>query len=79
MGLRPPTYPTLIHVKNSGKVQKIPQEIENKYMGDILQVGLYDDDGLDIMSIGQKMHFKPDEQNNWSTQTRSEGRYWIAA
>jgi hypothetical protein len=47
-------YPTLVHIKNSGKVANVSETVENIYLQDLLQ------GDSTALGIGQKMHFHPD-------------------
>jgi hypothetical protein len=58
------SFPPLVHIKNSGKVAKISDHIEEIYLKDLLQVPNDDihQDTL-FLDIGKKMHFLPDASN----------------
>ena len=51
-------YPSLLHVKNTGKVRLIPEDDEDAYIRDVLYLPLYDESYIEV---SKKMHFDPDE------------------
>jgi hypothetical protein len=51
------TVPTMIHIKNSGKVGNVSEDVEALYLQGLLQLP---EGQQDILEIGKKMHFKPD-------------------
>lgn len=53
-----PVVPTMIHIKNSGKVGNVSASVEALFLQDILQLSPQEESDL---AIGKKMHFKPDE------------------
>jgi hypothetical protein len=50
-------YPTLLHIKNTGKVREIPEDAETQYISDVLHLRWWDANA----NVGTKMHFDPDE------------------
>ena len=51
------TVPTMIHIKNSGKVGNVSEDLEGTYLHSLLQLPQGHDQALEI---GKKIHFKPD-------------------
>ena len=72
------SYPSLIHIKNTGKVRDIPERDESQYISDILHLPVVRSkffgltSGYAFSEIGVKMHFDPDEPP-WSPGARSSG------